>query len=282
MSDDLRVERAARLVEFLRETLPGWKRSTLEQRVKAGAVSVNGKVVRRNDLLAPGDVVEVGAREAKSPSGPAGLTILHEDEWLVAVNKPAGLLSVSTDSERERTALALLKEHFGRPGRPARLWPVHRLDRETSGVLLFARDRDIQDIVQARWNEARKVYLAWVVGTPKPAADTIDQPLWEDGSLFVRVGHRDDAREARTHYRTLETRDDQSLLEVELDTGRRHQIRAHLAWLGHPVVGDERYGTRARRMLLHALRLELPHPTQPTRLILEAPPPRAFALDAET
>lgn len=280
MSDGLRVERAARLVEFLREALPGWKRSTLEQRVKSGAVSVNGKVVRRNDLLAAGDVVEVGAREDKPQGGPTGLTILHEDEWLVAVHKPAGLLSVSTDSERERTALAQLKEHYGRPGRPARLWPVHRLDRETSGVLLFARDRDIQDIVQARWDEARKVYLAWVVGAPQPPAGTIDQPLWEDASLFVRVGVRESSREARTRYRTLETRDGHSLLEVELETGRRHQIRAHLAWLGHPIVGDERYGTRARRMLLHALRLDLPHPTQPTRLTLEAPPPRAFALNA--
>lgn len=278
MSEGLRVERAARLVEFLRGALPEWKRSTLEQRVKAGAVCVNGKVVRRNDLLAPGDVVEVGARESKPQGGPAGLAILHEDEWLVAVNKPAGLLSVSTDSERERTALAQLKEHYGRPGRPARLWPVHRLDRETSGVLLFARDRDIQDIVQARWDDARKVYLAWVVGVPELAEGTIDQPLWEDGSLFVRVGAREGSREARTHYRTLETRDGHSLLEVELETGRRHQIRAHLAWLGHPIVGDERYGTRARRMLLHARLLELPHPTQPTRLALEAPPPAGFRL----
>lgn len=269
------VEQPARLLEYLRAALPDWKRSTLEQRMRGGAVRVNGAVVRRNDLLSPGDKVEVGERES-APTPSSGLAVLHEDEWLVAIHKPAGLLSVSTDSERERTALALVKEHVGRPGHPGRAWPVHRLDRETSGVLLFALSRDVQQIVQARWSEARKTYLAWVEGRPQPPQGTIDEPLWEDASLFVRVGHREGSKEACTHYRTLETRERQTLLEVELETGRRHQIRAHLAWLGHPIVGDERYGSRAPRMALHALRLALPHPVSGEQLVLEAPPPRSF------
>lgn len=275
MSAPFPVDRPVRLLEFLRAVLPDWKRSTLEQRIRAGAVRVNGVPVHRNDLLAPGDAVEVGERTS-APAAASKLALLFEDEWLVAIHKPAGLLSVSTDSEREKTALALVKEHVGRPGHPGRAWPVHRLDRETSGVLLFALSRDVQQIVQARWGAARKTYLAWVEGQPQPPQGTIDAPLWEDASLFVRVGNREGAREARTHYRTLETRERQSLLEVELDTGRRHQIRAHLAWLGHPILGDERYGSSAPRMALHALRLELPHPVTDTPLVLEAPPPRAF------
>lgn len=275
MSEPFPVDRPVRLVEFLRSVLPDWKRSTLEQRIRGGAVRVNGAVVRRNDLLAPGDQVEVGERTS-APAPASQLAILHEDECLIAIHKPAGLLSVSTDSEREKTALALVKEHVGRPGHPGRAWPVHRLDRETSGVLLFALSRDLQQIVQARWGEARKTYLAWVEGHPSPPEGVIDAPLWEDASLFVRVGNREGAREARTRYRTLETRERHALLEVELDTGRRHQIRAHLAWLGHPIVGDERYGSRAPRMALHALRLELPHPVSNTPLVLEAPPPRSL------
>ncbi|MBM3986921.1 MAG: RluA family pseudouridine synthase [Planctomycetes bacterium] len=275
MSAPFPVDRPVRLLEFLRSVLPDWKRSTLEQRIRSGAVRVNGIAVRRNELLAPGDTVEVGERTGVPASG-AKLALLHEDEWLVAIHKPAGLLSVSTDSEREKTALALVKEHIGRPGHPARAWPVHRLDRDTSGVLLFALSRDVQQIVQARWSAARKTYLAWVEGRPVPPEGTIDAPLWEDASLFVRVGNREGARDARTRYRTLETREHQSLLEVELDTGRRHQIRAHLAWIGHPIVGDERYGMSASRMALHALRLELPHPVTGAPLVLEAPPPRAF------
>jgi 23S rRNA pseudouridine1911/1915/1917 synthase len=275
MSELRPVEQPARLLEFLRAALPGWKRSTLEQRMRGGAIRVNGAVVRRNDLLSPGDRVEVGDRES-APAPASGLAVLHEDEWLVAIHKPSGLLSVSTDSEREKTALALVKEHVGRPGHPGRAWPVHRLDRETSGVLLFALSRDVQQIVQARWSEARKTYLAWVEGQPRPPQGTIDEPLWEDASLFVRVGQREGSKEARTRYRTLETRGRHALLEVELETGRRHQIRAHLAWLGHPIVGDERYGSRAPRMALHALRLELPHPVSGATLVLEAPPPRSF------
>ena len=275
MSAPFPVDRPVRLLEFLRSVLPDWKRSTLEQRIRAGAVRVNGAAVRRNDLLAPGDTVEVGER-ASAPAPQGQLAILHADEWLIAIHKPAGLLSVSTDSEREKTALAIVKEHVGRPGHPGRAWPVHRLDRETSGVLLFALSRDVQQIAQARWSAARKTYLAWVEGQPSPPQGTIDAPLWEDASLFVRVGAREGAREARTHYRTLETRERQSLLEVELDTGRRHQIRAHLAWLGHPILGDERYGSRAPRMALHALRLALPHPVTDAPLVLEAPPPRSF------
>lgn len=276
MAEHLTVLEPMRLVEFLRTALPGWKRSTLEQRVRAGAVTVNGTVVRRNDPVAAGDVVEVAGHVAVEKPAPAGIVVLHEDDLLVAISKPAGLLSVSTEAEREETALARLREHLSRPGRPARLWPVHRLDRETSGILLFARTREAQEMVQARWSEARKSYLAWCDGIPQPAEGAIDQPLWEDGALFVHVGEREGAREARTFYRTLEVRGPRALLELELDTGRRHQIRAHLAWLGCPIVGDPRYGKPGKRMALHAFRLELPHPGTGELVRFEAPPPPAF------
>jgi 23S rRNA pseudouridine1911/1915/1917 synthase len=206
----------------------------------------------------------------------AGIVILHADEDLVAIDKPAGLLSVSTDRQTERTALALVRASLARPGRVVQLWPVHRLDRETSGVLLFARSRASQEAVQDTWNEARKLYLAIVEGRPGPASGVIDQPLSEDRSLNARVGHRPDAKAARTRYITRQTLGKRTLLEVELDTGRRHQIRAHLAWLGHPVVGDPRYGVAGPRLGLHALRLVVTHPSDGRRLTLEAPPPKAF------
>ena len=191
---------------------------------------------------------------------------LSPDEHLIAVDKPAGLLSVSTERQRERTALALMRDALSRPGRQARLWPVHRLDRETSGVLLFARSREVCEEVRASWSGAKKTYLAVVEGHPKPAQGAIDQPLWEDRALNVRVGTRQESKEARTRYRTLESARGRALLEVELDTGRRHQIRVHLAWLGHPLLGDERYGRGGPRLGLHALRLELPHPRSERQL----------------
>jgi 23S rRNA pseudouridine1911/1915/1917 synthase len=273
------VEQPARLVEFLRKQLPDWKRSTIEQRIRAGAVSVNGKPVHRNDALFAGDEVTVGSVSvalAQRPP-PAGISVLHEDDDLIAINKPAGVLAVASDDERQQTALALLRAFLSRGGAEVRLWPVHRIDRETSGVLLFAKSREAQRAVQAHWQAARKIYLALVEGTPNPPSGVIDEPLWEDHALFVRVGRRPEAQAARTHYRTLEVRGERTLLEVELDTGRRHQIRAHLAWLGHPVVGDPRYGTDGPRMGLHALHLYVEHPSDQHELAIEAPAPKWFA-----
>ena len=278
MAESLHVDEPARLIAFLRRALPEWKRSTLEQRMYAGCIRVNGVVVVRNDFVAAGDQVQIvgrGEGEA-SNAGPAGLAILHADEELIAIDKPAGLLSVPTERENERTALALVRDFLSRPGRRASLWPVHRLDRETSGVLLFARSSEARDEVQAAWDETRKLYLALVEGRPDPPSGVIDQPLWEDQSLFVRVGQRPESKAARTRYTTLETRGGRSLLEVELETGRRHQIRAHLAWLGHPVAGDPRYGSDGPRMGLHALRLIVRHPAYGQLLTIEAPPPKHF------
>src|SRR5262245_62026485 len=140
MSAPLQVTTQARLLDFLRRALPGWKRKTLEQRLRAGCVAVNGAVVQRpHHELRAGDAVALrDAPPAPEPRA-AGLAILHAEADLIAIDKPAGLLSVPPDGRRGRNALALLRASLSTPGQPARLWPVHRLDRETSGVLLFAR-----------------------------------------------------------------------------------------------------------------------------------------------
>jgi len=157
-----------------------------------------------------------------------------------------------------------------------RVWPVHRLDRESSGVLLFARTSEARDAVQASWTEAHKLYLALVEGRPDPQQGLIDQPLFEDAALNVRVGTRPDSKPARTRYKTIESVRGRSLLEVELETGRRHQIRAHLAFIGHPIVGDPRYGSAGERMGLHSLRLTVTHPSRNEPVTFEAPVPADF------
>jgi 23S rRNA pseudouridine1911/1915/1917 synthase len=279
MSERLHADEPARLLDFLRQRLAGWKRKTLEQRLREGCVEVNGATVTRphHELRAGDEVRVLPEGEGQAPrKEPAGLTILHEDAQLVAIDKPAGLLSVPLDEKRGRSALALLREAYSRPGSPARIWPVHRLDRESSGVLLFARTSEARDALQESWSEAHKLYLAVVEGRPDPPRGLIDQPLWEDASLNVHVGQRAQAKPARTRYSTLRSVRERSLLEVELETGRRHQIRAHLAWLGHPIVGDPRYGDAGPRLGLHALRLVLTLPWDGRKLELEAPPPREF------
>jgi len=273
MADRFVAAEPGALFDQLARHFPGWSRNTLRQRLRLGCIDVNGDAVARHDhRLVPGDVVEVhGTAKARAArtAGPA-LPVLFDDDALLAIDKPAGLLAVSTDAERERTALALLRQRSG-----GDLWPVHRLDRETSGVLLFAKARAVCDRVRGDWASVQKVYRAVVEGRPEPPAGTIDLPLWEDRNLRVRTGEHPAARPARTRYTTSASRGGRSLLEVELDTGRKHQIRAHLAAIGCPVVGDDRYGTRAARLCLHAFRLSLPHPEHGRRLELQAELPRA-------
>lgn len=267
-----------RLLDALAGALPGWKKNTLRERLSTGCVSVNGSPVKRADhALAAGDEVLVlapGARPVELVSSRFGT--LHLDAELVAIDKPEGLLSVASEREEARSALFLVRAALAGPGRRGELWPVHRLDRETSGVLLFARTRAALESVQGRWDEARKTYLAWVEGAPREPEGLIDLPLAERRDLDVRVERGPEGKPARTRYRTRERRAARTLLEVELETGRRHQIRVHLAALGCPVVGDERYGTRDARLGLHAWRLVVPHPRDGRPLALEAPPPSAF------
>ncbi len=278
MSEKLCVKKAADLLAFLHAYLHGWSRNTIKQRLLAGCVRVNGASVGRHDFaLKAGDQVEVSA-----PSRPAGdslpsLEILYADRDLIAINKPAGLLAVGTTQENRRHALALLRHQLSRRSSAVRLWPVHRIDRDTSGVLLFATSREMREAVMARWTTAEKIYLAVVEGCPAPAHGTIDQPLRLDEEEYrVHVGAHPRAKPARTHYATESTEGGRSLVRIQLETGRQHQIRAHMAWLGCPVVGDPRYGKAGGRLGLHALRLKIASPGGGKDLIFEAPVPDDF------
>lgn len=262
---------------FLCTHLQNWSRSKIKQRLKSGCVSINGIPTTQHDQpLAVGDNIEVGA-VPKVIHGNTQLEILHEDHDLIVINKPAGLLSVASDKERKVHALAMLREQLSRRSKEVKLWPVHRIDRDTSGVLIFATSREVRESAIAAWDKARKFYLAIVEGTPVPASGIIKEPLRQDPTLYcVHVGEHPDARPATTHYSTERSTGTRTLLDVQLNSSRQHQIRAHLAWLGHPVIGDERYGTIGPRMGLHALRLTMEHPSSGKPLTFETPAPVDF------
>ena len=278
MSDKLCVKEAAGLLEFLNAQLQGWSRKTIKQRLQAGCIRVNGAPVARHDFaLNIGDRVDISAEARISDRPPPALEILYADRDLVAINKPAGLLSVGTARETRQHALALLRDQLSRRSPGTRLWPVHRIDRDTSGVLLFATSREMREAVMANWENADKNYLAVVAGRPHPPNGTIDQPLRPDTVEYrMHVGAHPAAKPALTHYQTERTAGGRSLVRVQLETGRQHQIRAHMAWLGCPVVGDPRYGTAGGRLGLHALRLGILHPGTGRELIFEAPVPADF------
>jgi len=279
MSDNLRVLEAAGLLDFLRAQLRDWSRSTIKQRLQTGCVSVNGKRTTKHDYaLMVGDVVEVSATAKVVVNEPSRLEILYSDADLIAINKPAGLLSVATEKEKYLHALAILRHQLSRRSHPVKLWPVHRIDRDTSGVLLFATSREMREAVMATWDAVEKIYLAVVEGCPVPPNGTINQPLRVDDVFCqVHVGaHHPGAKPAITHYKTERTAGSRSLLRVQIETGRQHQIRAHLGWLGYPVVGDPRYGTAGVRMGLHAFSLKIVHPVTGKELIFETPAPADF------
>lgn len=278
MSEKFSVPAAGGLLAFLHAQLHEWSRKTVKQRLQTGCIRVNGAVAMRHDHpLRAGDIVEVAATSRPAAVARARLVILHADADLVAIDKPAGLLAVGTAQETRQHALALLREQLARREPGTRLWPVHRIDQGTSGVLLFATSRDMREAVMARWGDAEKTYLAVVEGRPDPARGTIDEPLRLDEVEYrMHVGAHPGAKPAVTHYETERTAAGRALVRVQLETGRQHQIRAHMAWLGCPVVGDPRYGTGGDRLGLHALRLAIFHPGTGRELVLEAPVPADF------
>ena len=265
---------------FLTAQLKGWSRSTIKQRLKNGCVIVNGDVATRHDHpLQKGDQVVVEAFARGASGVRPRLDILYQDRDLIAINKPAGLLSVRSFNKAEPHALGMLRDQLSRRKRLKKLWPVHRIDRDTSGVLLFATSRETRELVMKGWNNAEKTYLAIVEGRPEPASGTIDQPLRPDPEIYqMHVGPHPDAKRAVTHFTTERSVGQRTLLRVALETGRQHQIRAHMAWLGHPVIGDQRYGEAGTRMGLHALRLGITKPGTDKPLVFETPAPADFLL----
>ncbi len=275
------------LIQRLRSLFPEASGRSLKQWLAAGRVRVNGAVARDGRLtLAPDDVVALADPEARAPS-PVPLRLVHEDESIVVVDKPPGLLTIGTERERERTAYRLLWDYLAARRPPARPFIVHRLDRETSGLLVFATSLSAKRRLQAQF-EARsveRIYVALVEGRVREDRGRLEGRLVEDRSLRVRLtrsagtGGEGSGREAITDYRVLERRADATLLEISLGTGRRHQIRVQLAALGHPIVGDRARGSRrgeGKRLWLHATRLGFTHPVTGAAVRFESPPPRGF------
>jgi len=265
------------LLEWLLVALKTMTRTKVKQILKHGAVSVNGIAVTRHDYpVRPGDRIAIGRDQGSGALARAGIAVAYEDALAIVIDKPSGLLTVATNAEKLDTAFARLAALLAarRSGRP---FVVHRLDRETSGLLLFARTASARDRLQENWETAAKTYLAVVEGKPRPAEGVVENFLVEGRDLRVRAASPGgEAKRAISHYRIVAENRANSLVEVELKTGRKHQIRVHLAGLGCPVIGDKAYGAAtnpAGRLGLHAWRLAFDHPDDGRRVELESPLP---------
>ena len=218
----------------------------------------------------------------KTKSLPQGLVIIYEDRDIIVVDKPPGLLTMGTDKEKSRTAYFVLTDYVrkGCAKSRKRIFIVHRLDRETSGILVFAKSEEAKLRLQGQWEETRKKYLAVVHGKLESSSETITTYLVENKAHNVySTSDATKGKLSHTAYKVLKETKDFALLEVDLLTGRKHQIRVHLAGIGHPVVGDKRYGkgNEARtRLALHARSISFRHPFSGEQLTFETKPPAYF------
>jgi 23S rRNA pseudouridine1911/1915/1917 synthase len=265
------------LLEWLLVSLKNESRTKVKQILKHGSVLVNGVAVTRHDHpVRPGDRIAIGLNQGIGELSRAGIAVVFEDASIVVIDKPPGLLTVATEVEKLDTAYARLAAALAarREGRP---FVVHRLDRETSGLLLFARTASARDRLQKNWEAVNKTYIAVVEGKPRPAEGVVENYLIEGRDLRVRTAQPGGgAKRAISRYRVVAADRTHSLVEVELKTGRKHQIRAHMAGLGCPVIGDKTYGATtdpAGRLGLHAWRLAFDHPVDDRRVELESPIP---------
>lgn len=269
------------LLDVLAQLFPDSSKTTLRQMLQAGRVRVNGEVEKNaRCALDRGDTIELGQKSAPVTLPPE-LAILHEDAAVIVVLKANGLLTVATERERETTAQAYLNVYLKEKGEE-RIHVVHRLDRETSGVLVFAKTFEAREALKEKFAEhdVDRVYVAIVEGELTPPSGTIRSFLRERKDLRMEsVDAHPDAKLAVTHYRTIESNGKLSMLEIRLETGRKNQIRTHLTEAGHPVVGDRLYGSTINplgRLGLHAKLLGFDHPVTGKRLVFTAPLPKVF------
>ena len=264
-------------IDAARKLYPDSSRRTIQIWIKAGRFMVDGTpLIKENEELKEGQVIraELSCRAQLIP----GLKVIYEDRYLLAIDKPVGLLSVPLDDNQpKRSALSLLRDHF----QTDQIFPVHRIDRETSGCLLFARGKESEQRLKLLFekHDLKREYFAIVDGRVKENSGTWESKLMELESLDVVESTSEEGRDAITHFSVIHRSPKYTYLKLQLETGRKHQIRVHSSTAGHPVLGDDRYGSNENpihRLCLHAWSLELVHPFTKKKLSLNAPIPGPF------
>ncbi len=274
-------------MDFLSQTLSGQSRTTVKSLLSHQQVMVNRQVIRQFDhKLEKGDVVEIHWDKGLSMLRHPHLRIVFEDRYLIVAEKDAGLLSIATEKERVKTAYSILHDYVKKKSPGNKIFVVHRLDRETSGLLLFAKTPEVQSLMQDNWRFAvnQRRYVAVLEGDLSKAEGggkgTVTSYLRESKAYIVYSSpNPEDGVKAVTHYKLLKSKNNYSLVEFHLDTGRKNQIRVQMNSLGYPVAGDLKYGghkTRMNRMALHACVLSFTHPMTGEAMQFESKIPEDF------
>jgi len=270
--------------------VPDLSRATAQRLIKAGEVTVNGRPSKPSYRVQVGDEVVVRVpTEMPAPVVPENipLDVIYEDDALLVVNKPAGMVVHPAYGHASGTLVNAVLAHcpqIADVGGPDRAGVVHRLDKDTSGLILIAKDSVTRAALQRQFKrrQVAKTYLALVEGQMQPREGVVEAPVGRDKRQRKKMAVVRSGREARTMYRAIEYFANYTLLEVRPHTGRTHQVRVHLSWLGYPIVGDAVYGRHRQRLLrsrhfLHAARIRFSHPATSEEVEFEAPLPPKLA-----
>jgi 23S rRNA pseudouridine1911/1915/1917 synthase len=279
----LSVSESAGLLEFLLNQIPGKSRNNIKSLLTHREVTVDGTVITQHDYnLQKGQIVCIEKTATRFKINENIPDIIYEDVDFIVINKPAGLVTVSTDNEKENTAYRFVTDYIRMKNPSNRVFVVHRLDRDTSGVLLFAKTEKIKFALQDNWNSLvdERGYIAVVEGVLTEKNGTVHSWLNQTKTLLVYSSYKPgDGLEAITNYSVIKEKNNYSLLDIRLQTGRKNQIRVHMKDIGHSVAGDKKYGAKTdpfKRLALHAYKLEIIHPFSKKPMHFETSVPECF------
>lgn len=277
------VNETAELLEILRKLCPTASRTEIKSWLQHRQIAINDKVTTQfNHALNAGDKITILRGRQPEPFKHPKLRLVFEDEFILVVDKKNGLLTIATDREKEETAYRILSDHVKEQDPSNKLFIVHRIDRDTSGLLLFAKSKTIQQKLQENWSSTviDRTYIAVVEGSVEKDSGTVESWLRESTAFKVHSSQNPgQGQHSITHYNVIERAYHFTLLKLQLETGRKNQIRVHMQDMGHSIVGDKKYGSKQSpigRMCLHAQTLQFIHPVSGEKLEFSTPIPKAF------
>ena len=265
------------LIEFLKKMFSNLSKNSVKSLLHNEKVFVNGNMTTKyNYELNAGDIVEIREKVAKN------IDIIYEDKDIIVINKPSGLLTVATEKEKNKTAYHLVMEYLKKKNKNNRIFIIHRLDKDTSGIIMFAKNERAKHLYQDNWNDIvkKRCYYAVIDGKMENKEGTIKSYLKENGNMVYSVKDRS-GKLAITEYKVLKERKNISLLDINLKTGRKNQIRVHMKENKTPILGDLKYGEKSKlinRLALHAYKLELVKPVTKKLLTFEINMPNEFKM----
>ena len=275
----LKVEKEGELLDYLYNNLDMPKKR-IKQYLTHGSIFVNNnRTTKYNYKLIPGMNIVIDTDSKSKKTLP--FDILFEDEHIIVVNKPSGLLTIATEKEKDKTLYHIVREYLVSKNQYARVFIVHRLDKDTSGIVVLAKDEKTKNKLQENWNEyvSLREYVAVVHGHLKNESDIIVQRLKETKTNLVYPTKDEDGKEAITKYKVIKESENYSMVSVNIETGRKNQIRVAFQTLRNPIVGDKKYGDprdKETRLYLHANRLKLYYPELKKDILFETPTPNEF------